>query len=204
MTQRTWAALLAVPLFVALGLYTAVTGLPYVTYAPGPTINVLGDNGEQPIIDVQGHRTYRDDGELRMTTVSVTQRNAKLDLFTLMRTWFSKDDAVYPFSARLRLDGQPAAGHAGGPGRDGHLAGLRDGGGAEAAGLPRSTPRSRSSASPPRCRPTASSRCATSSAASVDTGHAAHRRRQADRRRTRRVVGTDGRSSATASRSRCG
>jgi PDZ domain-containing protein len=99
MTQRTWAALLAVPLFVALGLYAAVTPLPYVTYAPGLTINVLGDDGKQPIIDVQGHRTYRDSGQLRMTTVSVTERNAKLDLFTLMRTWFSKDDGVYPFSS---------------------------------------------------------------------------------------------------------
>ena len=45
MTQRTWAALVAVPLFVVLGLYVAVTGLPFVTYAPGPTVNVLGENG---------------------------------------------------------------------------------------------------------------------------------------------------------------
>lgn len=99
MTQRTWAALLAVPLFVALGLYTAVTPLPYVSYAPGLTINVLGDNGKQPIISVQGHHTYPDTGQLRMTTVSATERDSKLDLFTLMRTWFSKDDGVYPFSA---------------------------------------------------------------------------------------------------------
>jgi PDZ domain-containing protein len=33
-----------------------------------------------------------------MTTVSVTQRDARLDLFTLMHAWFSRDDAVYPFS----------------------------------------------------------------------------------------------------------
>jgi PDZ domain-containing protein len=98
MTQRTWAALLAVPLFVALGLYMAVAGLPYVTYAPGLTINVLGDNGDKPIISVQGHRTFHDDGQLRMTTVSVTQRDARLDLFTLLRTWFARDDAVYPYS----------------------------------------------------------------------------------------------------------
>ncbi len=57
MTQRTWAALLAVPLFVALGLYVAITGLPFVTYAPGPTVNVLGDNGGKPIIEVTGHPT---------------------------------------------------------------------------------------------------------------------------------------------------
>jgi Lon-like protease len=99
MTQRTWAALLAVPLFVALGLYVAVTGMPFVSYAPGLTVNVLGDNGKKPIITVQGHRTFRDAGELRMTTVSVTEREANLDLFTLMRTWFSRDDAVYPFTS---------------------------------------------------------------------------------------------------------
>ena len=100
MTQRTWAALLAVPLFVALGLYVAVTGLPFVSYAPGLTVNVLGDNGKTPIIQVQGHKTYRDNGELRMTTVSVTEREANLDLFTLLWTWaVAHDDAVYPFTA---------------------------------------------------------------------------------------------------------
>jgi len=98
MTQRTWAALLAVPLFVALGLYAAVAPLPFVTFAPGPTINVLGEAAGKPILTVAGHRTYRDSGQLRMTTVSITQRDAKLDLLTLMRTWFSRDDAVYPYA----------------------------------------------------------------------------------------------------------
>src|SRR5215213_3847285 len=97
MTQRTWAALLAVPLFVTIGWYTAFSPLPFVTYAPGPTINVLSDNSDKPNISVHGHRTYRDDGELRMTTVSVTQRDAKLDLFTLMKAWFSREEAVYPY-----------------------------------------------------------------------------------------------------------
>ena len=105
MTQRTWAALLAVPLFVALGLYVAVTGLPFVTFAPGPTVNVLGDNDGKPIIEVTGHPTYPDDGQLRMTTVSVTERNARLDLFTLMRTWMSRHDAVYPFFSQYGTSG---------------------------------------------------------------------------------------------------
>ena len=108
MTQRTWAALLAVPLFVALGLYMAVTPLPFVTFAPGVTINVLGDNGDKPIITVQGHRTYRDDGELRMTTVSVSQRDAKLDLFTLMSTWaLRRNDALYPYAIQYGDSGTP-------------------------------------------------------------------------------------------------
>src|SRR5262249_28889678 len=35
----------------------------------------------------------------RMTTVSVTEPNARLDLMTLMRTWFQRDDAIYPFTS---------------------------------------------------------------------------------------------------------
>ncbi|HEX4473323.1 MAG TPA: PDZ domain-containing protein [Nocardioides sp.] len=105
MTQRTWAALLAVPLLVALGVFTAFSPLPFVTYAPGPTINVLGDAGGKPIIDVQGHPTYRDSGELRMTTVSVTQRNADLDLLTLMQRWFSTTDGIYPFVVQYGSSG---------------------------------------------------------------------------------------------------
>jgi Lon-like protease len=98
MTQRTWAAVLAVPLLVALGVYAAVASMPFGTYAPGVTINVLGKSGGKPIIGVQGHRTYRDTGQLRMTTVSVTEPNTRLDLLTLMHTWFSRDDAIYPYS----------------------------------------------------------------------------------------------------------
>src|SRR6185369_6698878 len=105
MTQRTWAALLAVPLFVALGLYVAITGLPFVTFAPGPTVNVLGENDGKPIIEVTGHPTYQDDGQLRMTTVSGTERNGRLDLFTPMRTWMSRHDAVYPLFSQSGTSG---------------------------------------------------------------------------------------------------
>jgi PDZ domain-containing protein len=99
MTQRIWAAVLAVPLLVVLGIYAAVTPMPFGTYAPGVTINVLGNGDDgKPIIEVTGHRTYRDSGQLRMTTVSVTEPNARLDLLTLMRTWFTRDDAIYPYS----------------------------------------------------------------------------------------------------------
>ena len=45
MTQRTWAAVVAVPLLIILGVYAAVKPLPFGTYAPGLTINVLGTNG---------------------------------------------------------------------------------------------------------------------------------------------------------------
>src|SRR6478735_6053285 len=81
MTQRTWAALVAVPLFVALGLYVAVTGLPFVTFAPGPTVNVLGDNDGKPIIEVTGHPTYPDDVLRRIGDTPIT---AKTDVPALV------------------------------------------------------------------------------------------------------------------------
>ncbi len=78
MTQRTLAGILAVPLLLALWVAAAFESLPYVTYAPGLTVNVLGTNSDgKEIIQVDGHPTYRDDGELRMTTVYVSQPNGE-------------------------------------------------------------------------------------------------------------------------------
>ena len=44
MTQRTIAGLLAVPLLVALWVAAATEPLPYVTYEPGLTVDVLAYN----------------------------------------------------------------------------------------------------------------------------------------------------------------
>lgn len=100
MTQRTLAGLLAVPLVIALWVVAAFESLPYVTYEPGITVNVLGENDEgKPIIQVEGHRTWADDGQLRMTTVYVSQRDAHNTLFELMQDWISSSSAVYPFEA---------------------------------------------------------------------------------------------------------
>jgi len=100
MTQRTIAGLLAVPLLLALWVVAAFESLPYVTYNPGLTVNVLGDNDEgKPIIQIEGKPTYADDGELRMTTVFVSQRDAHNHLFELMKSWISPESAVYPKAA---------------------------------------------------------------------------------------------------------
>src|SRR6478609_2442825 len=97
MTQRTLAGLLAVPLLLALWVAAAFESLPYVTYNPGLTVNVRGDNDEgKPIIQIEGKPTYTDDGQLRMTTVFVSQRDAHNHLFELMQSWISRSSAVYP------------------------------------------------------------------------------------------------------------
>lgn len=103
-SQRGIAAAIAVPLVLALLLVAWLVPLPYTIYSPGPTINVLGTGAQYggsqaPILQVTGHRVYRDGGQLRMVTVEVTTRTARLGLGALLQAWFSRDDAVYPKSA---------------------------------------------------------------------------------------------------------
>ena len=105
MTQRTLAGLLAVPLLIGLWLTAALKPLPFVTYEPGLTLDVLGENDEgKEIIEVTGRPVYRDDGQLRMTTVYVSQPLPKGEnnLFELMAAWLSDEDAVYPYDAVYR------------------------------------------------------------------------------------------------------
>jgi len=100
MNQRLIAAVAAVPLVLGLIVAAAVLPLPFAVYAPGETIDVLAqDQNEAEIIQVLGHKTYRDDGELRMTTVLVTAPQTDKTLFELMGAWFDSDDAVYPYDA---------------------------------------------------------------------------------------------------------
>ena len=104
MTQRTVAGLLALPLLIGLWVAAAFEPLPYVTYEPGVTIDVLGDEDGKEIIEVDGHPAYRDDGQLRMTTVYVSQPKADNNLFELMHDWVSDEDAVYPYEAVYSRD----------------------------------------------------------------------------------------------------
>ncbi len=107
MTQRTLAGILAVPLLIGLWVVAAVVPLPYVTYEPGLTVNVLGQNDQgKPIISISGHKSYEDDGQLRMTTVYVSQPRpqGRNNLFELIHDWVSNEDAVYPYDAVYRND----------------------------------------------------------------------------------------------------
>jgi PDZ domain-containing protein len=100
MNQRTPAAAAAVVLVAALAVVALLKPLPYTTYAPGPTINVLGAPNGKEIIQVGGgQKSYRDNGQLRMTTVSVTPKDSNLNLFEVMAAWINRNDAVYPKDA---------------------------------------------------------------------------------------------------------
>lgn len=104
MTQRTIAALLAVPLVIGLLVAAWTRPLPYVTYEPGLTVDILAESNGVEIIQIDGHKAYRDNGELRLTTVFVSRLEARISLLELMRDWASREDAVYPRDAIYRPD----------------------------------------------------------------------------------------------------
>jgi PDZ domain-containing protein len=88
--------------FLAVGLVTAalvalsVLPTPYVVFSPGPTVNVLGKYRGSDVISINGHESFRDDGDLRLTTVVVSSQSHSVNVFELLRAWISSDQAIYP------------------------------------------------------------------------------------------------------------
>ncbi len=99
MSQRTRAGLLALCLLGVLWGTAAFVPLPYVTYYPGPTVDILGESDGDETVQVTGHKAYYDDGELRMTTVYVSQPEEDVTLPELLRAYFDPDAAVWPRSS---------------------------------------------------------------------------------------------------------
>jgi PDZ domain-containing protein len=98
MSRRTLSSIIACGLLLVLFAAAALLPVPYVTMSPGPTIDVLGKAQGKRIVQVTGHRTYPTDGQLRLTTVSVTGPSQHLSLAAAMAAWFDRTRAVYPRS----------------------------------------------------------------------------------------------------------
>lgn len=94
MTQRTLAAVIALPLVLVLVILAWVVPLPYTIYRPGPTENVVARVEVNP----KDHPTFPDTGKIWMTTVNETLRDTHLGLWQLMAAWIDPDAAVYPKS----------------------------------------------------------------------------------------------------------
>ena len=106
MNQRLIAALVAVPVVLGLLLAAALAPLPYVIYRPGLTVDVLGQQEDgQEIVQVEGAESYPHEGQLRMTTVTVTPpKPARVNLLELMSAWVSGQNAVVPYDNVYRPD----------------------------------------------------------------------------------------------------
>ena len=99
MKRRTWAGLLAVVLVLGLSVVAARESVPYVTFAPGPTVNVLGKFEDKSIVTVSGHKAYKDDGGLRLVTVIPSGPDEKISIPQLVSAWVDPDRDVYPYQA---------------------------------------------------------------------------------------------------------
>ncbi len=108
LSRRAWAGILAFLLVVGFSALALRERVPYATFSPGPTVNVLGGTGgagqgageqDQDIIEVSGHPSYDDGGALRLVTVILSPPRKKIALPNLLRAWLNRDVAVYPYNA---------------------------------------------------------------------------------------------------------
>lgn len=101
-TPTTTAA--AAGTFVVLAMVLALVPVPYVTWSPGRTMDVLGPaaSGQGQAVAISGLTSYPTDGQLRLTTVGVTRADSRITLpAALAAHWLPwrevlPRDAVYP------------------------------------------------------------------------------------------------------------
>lgn len=95
-------------LVVLLTAASAMLPVPYVVLQPGPTTNTLGGTKGEPLIQVEGRRTYAARGHLDLTTVAVFGGpDDPVDLLTALRGWLDRTVAVVPEDAYFPTDKSP-------------------------------------------------------------------------------------------------
>lgn len=102
MAKQSVTTLVSAVMFVALAAGIAFVPVPFVTWSPGSTYDVLGETGESRAVSLTGAKTFPTDGKLLMTTVSVTKVDSRMSLSRAVMSYFQPDrdvlprDAIYP------------------------------------------------------------------------------------------------------------
>lgn len=106
MTRQTRIAFVAAVCFVLMAVALALVPVGFVTWTPGTAYDVLGETGPEddrrPAITVQGVPTYPTEGQLQITTVSLTSPGSRLTLpEAVLSYWLPNRDtlpreSVYP------------------------------------------------------------------------------------------------------------
>jgi PDZ domain-containing protein len=92
-SRRTWTLVWSLLLVAALGAIGGFVQIPYVALGPGPTYDTLSSVGGTQVVAVNGTRTYQTSGQLRMVTVSLTD---KITLFGALGLWITGGYALAP------------------------------------------------------------------------------------------------------------
>lgn len=97
MSRRALAFLIGLVALIGLFAATQLISLPYVVLYPGPTLNVLGTVGGQPVVEVNGHQTYPDAGRLDLVTFDAYGGpGGHMTLLNALSEWLSPGHSVVP------------------------------------------------------------------------------------------------------------
>ncbi|MEU1405794.1 PDZ domain-containing protein [Streptomyces sp. NPDC005728] len=96
MPRRTATMLASTLMLIALLCAGVLIPVPYSEMSPGPTVNTLGDHGGEPVLQIEGHKTYPTDGHLNMTTVRVTSADFRMTLVEAVYGWLAHDSKIVP------------------------------------------------------------------------------------------------------------
>ncbi|MFA1540771.1 YlbL family protein [Actinomadura monticuli] len=109
MSRRATTLTVASVLVLVLAVIGSFMRVPYVALMPGPTSNTLGTNDKgQPLIRIDGRKTYPDQGHLNFTTVTYRGGpGGRIDLFTALRGWLDGDTAIVPEETIFPKDESP-------------------------------------------------------------------------------------------------
>ena len=107
MTKQTWTATVSAVLFVVLAAVIALVPVPYVTWTPGATYDLLGQVDGKDAIMISGVDTHPTSGQIRMTTVSVTSPNSALSLPEALFSYWLPSREVLPRAAVYRPGEEP-------------------------------------------------------------------------------------------------
>ncbi|MER7484802.1 PDZ domain-containing protein [Streptomyces sp. NPDC126497] len=96
MPRRTATMLASTLMLIALLCAGVFLPVPYSEMSPGPTVNTLGEHDGEPVLQIDGRRTYPTDGHLNMTTVRVTSADYRMNLVEAVHGWLAHDHKVVP------------------------------------------------------------------------------------------------------------
>ncbi|GGQ88707.1 YlbL family protein [Streptomyces pilosus] len=96
MPRRTATMLASTLMLIALLCAGVFIPVPYAEMSPGPTVNTLGEHDGEPVLNIEGRKTYPADGHLNMTTVRVTGADYRMNLVEAVYGWLAHDSKVVP------------------------------------------------------------------------------------------------------------
>ncbi|MEU9571299.1 PDZ domain-containing protein [Streptomyces massasporeus] len=96
MPRRTATMLASTLMLIALLCAGVFIPVPYAEMSPGPTVNTLGDHDGEPVLQIEGKKTYAASGHLNMTTVRVTSADYRMNLVEAVYGWLAHDNKVVP------------------------------------------------------------------------------------------------------------